>query len=63
MKGLVYAYRDIDIDDWDFMKYQNNNYLAEADRLVLEKDFIFLTAFGLNDDLREGMTDTIKQLQ
>jgi magnesium-transporting ATPase (P-type) len=29
---------------------------------MVEKDFVFLAAFGLNDDLREGVADAIRDL-
>lgn len=29
---------------------------------MVEKDFVFLAAFGLNDDLRDGVADAIMEL-
>ena len=63
LKSIVYGYKDLDADDWDFQKDQNNNFANEADRLLLERDFVFLGAFGLNDDLREGIKETIEKLK
>jgi hypothetical protein len=51
----VYAYKDVDIFDWEFMKKNNNNFEKNKDREILERDFCFVGAFGLNDDLREGV--------
>lgn len=42
---------------------QNNNYANEQDRVNLERDFVFLAAFGLNDDLRPNIAQTIEKLQ
>ena len=62
LKSIVYAYKDIDADDWDFQKDQNNNFSNDQDRLLMERDFTFLASFGLNDDLRDGIKDTIQKL-
>lgn len=59
---MVYAYKDYTQFDWDFMKSHNNNFLAETDREILEKDFCFVAAFGLRDELREGVSNSIKKL-
>jgi len=63
LKSIVYAYKDIDADDWDFLKDQNKNFASKQDRLMIEKDFVFLAAFGLNDDLRDGVGDAIEKLR
>lgn len=44
------------------MRSQNNNFLAESDREVLERDFCFVAAFGLKDELRDGVNNSIKKL-
>jgi P-type Ca2+ transporter type 2B len=36
--------------------------MVESERIMIEKDFVFLAAFGLNDDLREGVAESIKEL-
>lgn len=45
------------------MRKNNNNFEKSKDREILEKDFCFVAAFGLNDDLREGVPEAIKKLQ
>lgn len=37
------------------MKRNNNNFERLKDGGVLEKDFCFVAAFGLHDELREGV--------
>lgn len=62
LRTLVYAYKDYQQFDWDFMRSHNNNFLTEKDRENIEKDFCFVAAFGLNDDLRDGVKDSVKKL-
>lgn len=62
LKTIIYAYKDIPIDDWNFLKDQNNNFLEEHDRHVLEQNLTFLAAFGLNDELRDGVPEVIRKL-
>jgi magnesium-transporting ATPase (P-type) len=38
LKTLMFAYKDIDDYQWNNLKQQNNNFLTEADREVLEED-------------------------
>mmetsp|Transcript_9193 Transcript_9193/g.6951 ORF Transcript_9193/g.6951 Transcript_9193/m.6951 type:complete len:156 (-) Transcript_9193:960-1427(-) len=63
LKAIVYAYRDIDVDDWDFMKDQKQNFVDKKDRLLIEKDFVFLAAFGLSDELRPGVREAVSRLE
>lgn len=36
--------------------------MREQDRFVLEQDLTFLAAFGLNDDLRDGVPEIVEKL-
>ena len=62
LKAIAYGYKDISYYDWDLVKRNHNNFNTEKDRLLLEKDFTFVAAFGLNDDLREGVDEAIRKL-
>jgi Ca2+-transporting ATPase len=62
LRSIVYAYKDIDVFDWEFMRKNNNNFEKSKDREILERDFCFVAAFGLNDDLREGVPEAVKKL-
>ena len=62
LKTIAYAYKDISYYDWEFIKKKHNNYETERDRLSLEKDFTFVAAFGLTDDLRDGVKEAILKL-
>ena len=62
LKSIAYAYKDISYYDWDFIKKNHNNFTTEKDRLLLEKDFTLVAAFGLNDDLRDGVAEAIAKL-
>lgn len=51
----MYAYKDIDIDEWDYLKETSNNFESDTDREILERNLIFLAFYALNDELREGV--------
>ena len=62
LRTLAYAYKDIDVDRWEQIKEENNNFESEKDRESLEFDLVFAAAFGLNDELRAGVAEAIKKL-
>jgi len=62
LRTLVYAYKDMDSDHWENLQAQNNNFANESDRYVIESDLIFVAAFGLNDELRDGVKQSIEKL-
>ena len=63
LRTLAYAYKDIDFYAWEDMKRNNNNFLSESDRENIENEFIFVGAFGLEDELKDGVTESIRQLR
>jgi magnesium-transporting ATPase (P-type) len=62
-RSIVYGYSDIKVFDWEILEKQHNNFQSENDRQVLEKDFTFVVAFALNDDLRQGVRESILKLK
>lgn len=56
MKGyrpIVYAYKDIEADEFENLKRQYNNFQTEKDRKILQDQLCFIAAFALQDDLRD----------
>ena len=62
LKSIVYAYKDISYYDWDLLRKNHNNFTSEKDRLLLESAFTLVAAFGLSDELREGVHEAIMRL-
>jgi len=62
LRTIAFAYRDYQNEEWEYLKDANNRFLKETDRHVLESELTFLVGFGLNDDLRDGVTDVIGKL-
>jgi len=62
LRTIAFGYRDYDIDTWNTIASEHNNFLRETDRHSLEEDLVFLAAFGLNDDLRDGVPEVIGKL-
>lgn len=55
LRTIVYAYKDIEYDEWEYLKENSNDFENEADREVLERNLVFLAGFGLLDELRLGV--------
>jgi len=53
----------MDSDHWEDLQAQNNNFVNESDRYIIEEDLVFVAAFGLNDDLRDGVKNSIEKLR
>jgi P-type Ca2+ transporter type 2B len=53
----------MDSDHWEQLQAENNNFANESDRYIIERDLTFVAAFGLNDDLRDGVKDSIEKLR
>jgi Ca2+ transporting ATPase len=62
LKAVVYAFKIMDEKEYQTVKERNNDFKNESDRAVLEEGLVFLAAFGLNDDLRQGVDDIIGKL-
>jgi Ca2+-transporting ATPase len=60
---LVYAYKDIPIDEWGNLRAQYNNFSSVADREFLEKELTLVAGFGLNDDLRDGVKNAVSNMR
>jgi magnesium-transporting ATPase (P-type) len=57
LKCIMYAYKDIDVDEWDYLKETSNNF--ETEREILERNLVFLAFYALNDDLRTGVDEIV----
>lgn len=60
-RTLLVAYVDYTDTDWQTIKTRNNNFVSETDRSVIENDLIIVAIFGLQDPLRPGVRDAVKQ--
>ena len=63
LRTLVYAYKDMNSEHWEDLQEDNNNFVREADRDIIERDLVFVAGFGLRDDLRPGVDKAINRLR
>lgn len=63
LRTFAYAYKDIDSDHWEDLQANNNNFIEEKDRYIVERDLTFVAGFGIQDDLREGVAMAINKLK
>lgn len=63
LRTLAYAYKDLDSDEWERLQAANNNFENESDRYIVEQGLVFVAAFGLNDELRDGVKESIESLE
>jgi magnesium-transporting ATPase (P-type) len=59
---ILYAYRDISIEDYEDLKRKHNNFSHETDRLILEENLTLLAMYGLKDTIRDDVPKTIEVL-
>jgi magnesium-transporting ATPase (P-type) len=62
-RGFAYAYKDIESDNWEKMQAEFKGFHNEHERENIECDMIFVIAFGLEDNLRVGVQESIKKLR
>ena len=51
-RTFVYAYKDVDSNDWEALQAHYDNFRKESDREIVEQNLTFLCAFGIEDKLR-----------
>ncbi len=59
LRCIMFAYKDIDVDEWDYLKETSNNFESDSDREILERNLVFLAFYALNDELRDGVDDIV----
>jgi hypothetical protein len=42
-------------DEWEELQKENDNFVDEEKRSIIEQNLVFVAAFGLEDYLREGV--------
>lgn len=52
LKPILFAYKDMKLEDFDQLAGENLNFETEESRLILETDLILLALFGLEDPIR-----------
>jgi Ca2+ transporting ATPase len=61
-RTILVAYRDMSLAEFESIKEQHNGFEKEADREVLEEGLTAVGIFGLQDPLRPGIIESIKQV-
>jgi magnesium-transporting ATPase (P-type) len=55
LRTILYAFKDFESEHWEDLQAENQNFVRESDREVVERGLTFVAAFGLNDEIREGV--------
>jgi Ca2+ transporting ATPase len=58
-RTLLITYKDMSMDEYNQLKSDNNDFAKEADRQCLEKNLVAVGIFGLQDPLRDGISQSI----
>lgn len=61
-RTILITYRDLSEEEFEQIKSENNNFDKESDREVLETNLTAIGIFGLQDPLRPGIIESIKQV-
>lgn len=59
LRTIAFAEKKIPTEEYANIKAENNEFINEEDRQILENDLTFVAAFGLNDELREGVNEVV----
>lgn len=59
MRVLAFAYKDMNIDEFNDLKEKCNNFVDESDRDVLEQNLVFVGVLALQDDLRDKVLRSV----
>ena len=62
-RAIIFAYKDLSVDEYEKLKRQCNNFQSEQDREALENNLCFVGAFALQDDLRDKVLRSIQFAQ
>jgi Ca2+ transporting ATPase len=62
-RAIMFAYKDLNIDEFEKLKRQCNNFQTEQDREALENNLCFVAAFALQDELRDKVHRAIQFAQ
>lgn len=63
LKPLTIAYRDFYADEFLATKRSEHNFESEESRTIIENDLTLIATFGLEDPMREGISEALEQLQ
>lgn len=63
LKMLLYAYKDMTMQEYEWEASRNGNFETEQSREVLEKGLILLSLFGLDDPIREEVMSEFEKLK
>jgi len=59
LRVLAFAYKDMNIDEFNDLKEKCNNFVDESDRDVLEQNLVFVGVLALQDDLRDKVLRSV----
>ncbi len=62
-RTFAYSYKKINSDYWEKLQHEYNNFVDENDRFIVEEEMIFVAGFGIQDDLRPGVKDSVAKLK
>jgi P-type Ca2+ transporter type 2C len=61
-RTFMYAYKDINSDEWENLQAENNNFVEESKREIVEQELTFVAGFGIEDKLRKGVFESVVNL-
>lgn len=63
LKPITIAYRDFYTNEFVATKKSENNFEGEESRTIIENDLTLISTIGLEDPMREGISEALDQLQ
>jgi len=62
LKPITIAYRDFYTNEFVATKKSENNFENESSRSIIENDLTLIASIGLEDPMREGISEALDQL-
>lgn len=62
LRPIAYAYKDMDLSEFETKMKECNNFETEESRQVLEEELTYLATFFLHDDPKDGINEVWKNL-
>ena len=63
LRTLVYAYKDMNSDEWENLQVENRNFILEEDRYIVEEGLTFVAGFGILDPPRVNLSVCFSHLR
>jgi magnesium-transporting ATPase (P-type) len=59
-RAMAFAYKDYNLDEFEELRRDSNNFESENDKISLEQNLVFVGVFALQDELRDKVLRSVQ---